>query len=88
MMKQKLYWVMGDGKKQSVFPHQTEYGVNVFEFPDLIIKSFNMLGDYECVIESKLIIGGKIVSKKISSSKFQGALSYDRAMLFFLIILF
>ena len=67
---------MGDEKNETV-PRKSENGDNEFEFPDLIIKSFNMLG-YSCVIEDKF--SGKIISKKILSSKFQGALCYDRAM--------
>ena len=65
---------MGDGKNQSVFPRKSEYCDSLFEFPDLIIESFNMLGDYECVIENEF--GGRIVSKKILLSKLQGELSY------------
>ena len=77
-MKQQSYWLMDGKNKTAVFPRSL-FG-NVFEFPDLIIKSFDMLGDYECVIENEFIRGGRIVSKKILLLELQGALSYDRAM--------
>ena len=68
------YWLLnGKHKIQSKLSHNKILD-NVFKFPDLKITSFNMIGNYECVIESKNIQRLKIISSKALFSNLKGEL--------------
>ena len=65
------YWLL-DGKSKINVSNYNKIEDNMFEFPDLRITSFDMIGNYECVIENENIQGKKIVSKKALFSDLKG----------------
>ena len=59
------YWLLEGKYKVAAIPNHDilDSGVQ-FQFKDLKMESFNMTGNYECVIENVNIRGQKVVSQK------------------------
>ena len=65
-----------DGKRSiDVGEKHGEIADNVFKFPDFRIPSFEMIGNYECVIENENMQGGKVVSQKLLFSDLKSKLA-------------
>ena len=66
------YWLLDGTRKFAIRSNHTNLVGGVFKFTDLKIASFNMTGDYECVIERENSRGQKIVSQKALFSELKG----------------
>ena len=73
-MHRYSYWLLDRKRKIRVESNHIKIENNVFQFPDLKITSFNMIGNYECVIENENVRGQKIVSSKALFSDLKGEL--------------
>ena len=67
-----IHWLLDGKRKINVGSNHNKIADNVFEFPDLRIISFDMIGNYKCVIENEDIEGEKVVSKKALFSNLKG----------------
>ena len=63
-MYRSSYWLLDGKHKIAATSNHESFGGGVFKFKDLKIVSFNMTGNYECVIENINIREQKVVSQK------------------------
>ena len=73
-MHRYSYWLFDGKRKIKVESNHIKIENNVFQFSDLKITSFDMIGNYECVIESENVKRQKIVSSKALFSDLKGKL--------------
>ena len=81
------YWLFNgtDGVKKMKMNRPFEEGIHMreFELPTLTISSFEMIGDYQCVIENKFIRSGKLVSKVAKANDLKGNMGIGLTMMKF-----
>ena len=63
-MYRSSYWLLDGKHKIAAMPNHHSFDGDLFQFKDLKIVSFNMTGNYECVIENINIRGQKVFSQK------------------------
>ena len=69
------YFLLNEKRSIDAGEKHNKIEENVFEFPDFRITSFDMIGNYECVIENENIQGEKVVSQKALSTDLKGKLA-------------